>query len=205
MYSLSVMTDDIGKVVEKVKKEEMMILDMRDFESYMKGHIPNSILAPYVEGRWAPEISNFLSSRDSPTIVLYESDEEKNVASSELSKLGHELQFLKYKEFKQAGNFQEAHATNLRPDEFGEHIEDYQVIDVREPYEWNSGYIDNAHLIPLNDLFIEYEKLDKKKKYAIICAHGNRSLYGAIFLADKGYEVYNVDGGMDALQRSGYV
>lgn len=157
------MTDDIEKVVEKVKKEEMMILDMRDFESYMKGHIPNSILAPYVEGRWAPEISNFLSSRDSPTIVLYESDEEKNVASSELSKLGHELQFLKYKEFKQAGNFQEAHATNLRPDEFGEHIEDYQVIDVREPYEWNSGYIDNAHLIPLNDLFIEYEKLDKKR------------------------------------------
>ena len=27
-------------------------------------------------------------------------------------------------------NFEEAHATNLRPDEFGEHIEDYQVIDV---------------------------------------------------------------------------
>ena len=197
--------EDIKEIAERVRKEEIMILDMRDFESYMKGHISNSILAPYVEGRWAPEIANFLSSRDTPTIVLFEADEDKTVASKELSKMGHDLQFLRYEEFRSAGNFEEAHATNLRPEEFGEHIEDYQVIDVREPYEWNSGYIDDAHLIPLNDLFVEYEKLDKKKKYAIICAHGNRSLYGAIFLADKGFDVYNVDGGMDALQRSGYV
>ena len=195
----------MDEIIEKVRNGEVDVLDMRDLDSYMKGHIANSILAPYVEGRWAQEISNFLNSRKNASIVLYESEEEKKKSMEKLRELGHDVPFYKYSEFISNGNFEEAHATNLQTTEFGDHIEDYKVIDVREPYEWNSGYIEDAHLIPLNDLFVQYEKLDRDKKYAVVCAHGNRSLYGAIFLADKGFNVYNVEGGMEELKRAGYV
>ncbi|MHB1439146.1 MAG: rhodanese-like domain-containing protein [Cuniculiplasma sp.] len=196
--------ENIDQVIEKVKKEEILLLDMRDFESYMRGHIANSVFAPYVEGRWAPEISNFLGSRNVKAIVLYRNKEEMEIASRELKTEGHSLAFFPYEEFKEWGKFQEAHAKNMSSSEFGEKMEEYSVIDVREPYEWNSGHIENAQLIPLNDLFVEYEKLEKNRKYAVVCAHGNRSLYAAIFLADRGFDVVNVSDGMEGLKRSGY-
>ena len=36
----------MDEIIEKVRNGEVDVLDMRDLDSYMKGHIANSILAP---------------------------------------------------------------------------------------------------------------------------------------------------------------
>lgn len=195
----------LSEAIDKFSKGELLILDMRPFEAYMNGHIPNSILAPYVEQRWGYEISNFMDSNRGEFILLYESEEEKNKALDELKQFRKNIDAFQYKEFLEGSNAKEAYATNLTPEEYEQRAEEFQIIDVREPQEWAMGTIEGAELISLNDLFTEHERLDKNKKYAIICEHGNRSLYGAIFLADKGFEVANIAEGLDGLRRKGIV
>jgi rhodanese-related sulfurtransferase len=196
--------EDLRQFVTLFKENKAELLDMRDFETYMKGHIPNSILAPFVEGRWGKEIGDYIGNRKAAIIVLFDNETNANKAKGELSDYGHTLAMFPYSEFKKAGDFEEAVAHNISSSDFNDNTEKFEVIDVREPYEWNTGHIENAHLISLNDLFQQYETLDKKKEYAIVCEHGNRSLYASIFLADKGFKVYNIEGGMAGLKKSGY-
>ncbi len=196
---------EIKDTVERLKKNELMAIDMRPFEHYMKGHIPESILAPYVEDRWGYEISNFIDSNKGELILLYESEEEKTKGLEELKGFGKTLTAFQYEHFLVESGLKEASAVNITSEEYERRSDEYQVLDVREPQEWATGTIDGAELISLNDLFTDHVKLDKSKKYAVICEHGNRSLYGAIFLADKGFEVANITDGMEGLRRRGII
>ena len=196
---------DLREYVERYTEGKLQVLDMRPFEVYMKGHLPNSILAPYVPDRWGYEISNFLKQNKGETAVVYDSEDEKKKAYDELKRYGHNLQFFNYDIFSKSGELKEAFARNITPEEFEKSSDQYTVIDVREPYEWATGTIDGAEMISLNDLFTQHINLDKNRKYAVICEHGNRSLYGTIFLADKGFDVSNITEGMDGLRRRGIV
>ncbi len=73
---------------------------------------------------------------------------------------------------------------------------DVQVIDVRENYEFANGHIPVATLIPLQTIPANLDQLDKAKKIVIVCASGGRSTSASNFLAQHGYEVYNMVGGM---------
>ena len=75
---------------------------------------------------------------------------------------------------------------------------DVQVIDVREPSEFESGHIERAINIPLETLRDDPEKfLIPGKPVLFICKKGVRSLAAAKLAERFGYErVYNLDGGM---------
>ena len=78
------------------------------------------------------------------------------------------------------------------------------VIDVREPWEYATGHVRGARLMPLGQLHLHLSKLDPKQPVAVICAHGNRSRSGAAQLVRHGLsEVYNVVGGTEAWRRAG--
>lgn len=51
-----------------------------------------------------------------------------------------------------------------------------------------------------NTLADTYVQLDKDQLYYVICKSGMRSARACQFLAEQGYEVINVQGGMDALE-----
>ncbi len=71
------------------------------------------------------------------------------------------------------------------------------IIDIRETYELNNGYIEGSKNIPMNILLMAPENfLDKSKTYHIICQSGARSSRTCMMLKQKGYNVINVDGGM---------
>ncbi|MBK2402667.1 rhodanese-like domain-containing protein [Erysipelothrix sp. strain 2 (EsS2-6-Brazil)] len=70
------------------------------------------------------------------------------------------------------------------------------IIDVRDEWEYESGHIDGAINIPLGELNRHYTNLSKEITYHIICLTGHRSQEASRFLADKGYHVVNVMGGM---------
>lgn len=70
------------------------------------------------------------------------------------------------------------------------------LIDIREPYEYNVGHLPSAKNIPMNSILKETDKfLDKSKEYHIICQSGGRSSRTCSELTSKGYKVINISGG----------
>ena len=76
----------------------------------------------------------------------------------------------------------------------GERLE---IIDVREPYEWEIGHIPGARLVPLASIAEEIPRLDKGRETILYCKVGARSMHAARQLADAGVsEVRNLAGGI---------
>ena len=72
-----------------------------------------------------------------------------------------------------------------------------ELIDIREPYEYQSGTLRTARNIPMNNLLTSPEKyLIKDKTYYIMCQSGGRSGRTTKILAKQGFNVINVAGGM---------
>ena len=78
--------------------------------------------------------------------------------------------------------------------------ESLSVLDVREVEEFEALHLEGAHNYPLSQLADTYEQLDKDNHYYVICKSGMRSARACQFLAEQGYEVINVQGGMGALE-----
>ena len=78
--------------------------------------------------------------------------------------------------------------------------ESLSVLDVREVEEFKALHLEDARNFPLSKLTDTFEKLDKDNLYYVICKSGMRSARACQFLAEQGYEVVNVKGGMDALE-----
>lgn len=73
-----------------------------------------------------------------------------------------------------------------------------QLIDVREEEEFAAGHIPQAFNLPLSSLENSLSKLDKTQEYHVICQMGGRSARACQFLSEQGYQVVNVDGGVEA-------
>ncbi|MCR8657163.1 rhodanese-like domain-containing protein [Paenibacillus endoradicis] len=79
-----------------------------------------------------------------------------------------------------------------------EDSESLNVIDVRNIDEIATGYIAESIHIPLPLVEFKLPDIEKSKKYYVICRSGGRSAIAVQFLEDRGYNVTNVQGGMDA-------
>ncbi len=86
--------------------------------------------------------------------------------------------------------------TDIDPkDAFGR-LAEFQVIDVREPEEWNDGHIKEATLIPLGTLTQKLSQIDQKKPVLVVCRSGRRSANASKILGSQGFQVFNLNGGM---------
>ena len=75
-----------------------------------------------------------------------------------------------------------------------------QLVDVREPSEFSTGYIAGAQLIPLGTIETDFETAipDKNAKIFVYCRSGNRSAQAAKKLVDLGYtNVFDIGGILD--------
>jgi len=85
-----------------------------------------------------------------------------------------------------------------------EHLDEVQVVDVREPYEWEAGRIEAAVHIPLNSLMAGAgADLDHDRPVVLVCRSGNRSELATMMLQARGYDAHNLEGGMEAWERAG--
>lgn len=74
------------------------------------------------------------------------------------------------------------------------------VLDVREKEEYAAGHIKESFNYPLSELSERADSLKKDTSYYVICQRGMRSEKAAHYLHDLGYDVTNVEGGMDSWQ-----
>ncbi|CAM4265178.1 Rhodanese-related sulfurtransferase [Pedobacter westerhofensis] len=74
--------------------------------------------------------------------------------------------------------------------------EDFQLIDVRETFEYETSNLEGEN-IPLGGLLIEIDKISKDKPVIMQCRSGQRSAAAVMQLEQRGYDnVYNLKGGI---------
>ncbi len=97
--------------------------------------------------------------------------------------------------------------TDLSAKEFENGIKspNIQVLDVRTDKEFKSGHLKDALLADWTNQqqFVErVQSLDKSKPVYTYCLSGGRSGAAANYLRDKGYTVYNMQGGISAWKKA---
>jgi rhodanese-related sulfurtransferase len=74
--------------------------------------------------------------------------------------------------------------------------EDFQLIDVREDFEYETSNIGGL-LIPLGGILIETDKVSKDKPVVVMCRSGKRSAAAIMQLEQLGYtNLANLKGGI---------
>jgi sulfur-carrier protein adenylyltransferase/sulfurtransferase len=94
---------------------------------------------------------------------------------------------------------------DITPAELNERLargEEIVLVDVREPYEWSAGHIENATHIPMNQIPQRLGELPNDRELVMICRSGGRSARVQMFLQQQGYtNVKNLVGGMQRWAR----
>ena len=96
----------------------------------------------------------------------------------------------------------------IRPTELAAWLKDAErerpvLLDVREPWEFETARIEGARLIPMGEVAARIGEVDADREVVAICHHGGRSLQVAMFLEKQGFKrVHNLVGGIDAWSRT---
>jgi rhodanese-related sulfurtransferase len=75
--------------------------------------------------------------------------------------------------------------------------ENFDLVDVRTPLEYDAGHISGAELIPLNNILNDDFKLNKDDTIVLYCRSGRRSGIALKYLEEHGYKhVEHLEGGI---------
>jgi len=104
---------------------------------------------------------------------------------------------------------------NIYPDKEMLEESDMKVVDIRTPMEWEqTGIVPGSHTITFFDEMGNYDaagflkEMDalggKETEIGLICRTGSRTAQIAGFMAQEGYNVKNLAGGVMKLMGEGY-
>jgi rhodanese-related sulfurtransferase len=81
--------------------------------------------------------------------------------------------------------------------------EKFTLVDVREPWEFETASMDGAKLIPMGDIPARaHQELDPEDHIVVVCHHGVRSMNVTAWLRQQGFEKsQSMRGGIDAWAR----
>jgi rhodanese-related sulfurtransferase len=77
------------------------------------------------------------------------------------------------------------------------------LLDVREPWEFETARIEGAKLMPMGDVPSRaHQELDPEDHLVVVCHHGVRSMNVTVWLRQQGFEkAQSMQGGIDAWSR----
>ena len=81
--------------------------------------------------------------------------------------------------------------------------ESFTLLDVREPWEFETAHIDKAKLMPMGEVPSRAnQELDPDDHIIVVCHHGVRSLNVTAWLRQQGFDkAQSMRGGIDAWSR----
>jgi len=191
---------------KEMMKQDMVILDTRNSEEFMKGFVPGSVSIG-LDGRFA-EWAGSLLSFDTPMLLVTDPGKEKE-SIIRLARVGlDKVQgFLDggYDSWKNSGEESDI-IINVEADElmmdipFDEHL---IVVDVRKPNEFAEGHLKDAMNIPLSDLVDpgSMANIEDHHNLYVHCAGGYRSVIASSLLKRQGiHNLRNVSGGFNKIK-----
>jgi rhodanese-related sulfurtransferase len=81
--------------------------------------------------------------------------------------------------------------------------EEFTLLDVREPWEFEAVHMAGAKLVPMGDVPSRaHQELDPEAHIVVVCHHGVRSMNVTAWLRQQGFEkAQSMRGGIDAWSR----
>lgn len=81
--------------------------------------------------------------------------------------------------------------------------EGFTLLDVREPWEFETAHMEGARLLPMGDIPSRaHQELDPEEHIVVVCHHGVRSMNVTAWLRQQGFEkAQSMRGGVDAWSR----
>jgi rhodanese-related sulfurtransferase len=81
--------------------------------------------------------------------------------------------------------------------------ERFTLLDVREPWEFETARIEGARLMPMGEVPSRaHQELDPDNSIIVVCHHGVRSMNVTVWLRQQGFDkAQSMRGGIDAWSR----
>ena len=191
--------------VIEAQKNGAVVLDTRPSGQFGGAHIPGAIHIA-LSGQFASWAGRVLGLNQRIVLVSEERDGMLETRTR-LARVGME-NVAGYLEDGMAAWFRDGMTVEQVPQvsvqDVNREMEHLQVVDVRQPGEWQQAHIAGAVLKPLPKLTTLLGDLDRARPVAVHCKSGYRSSIGTSLLKREGFaEVMNVIGGIDAWQACG--
>jgi glyoxylase-like metal-dependent hydrolase (beta-lactamase superfamily II)/rhodanese-related sulfurtransferase len=196
---------------------EHVVIDSRDIATSMQGFVKGSYLIT-LKMTYAIWTATLFKPSENIIIIADEGKEKESI--TRLARVGYHnvvgyveggYQSIAEYETKEGlkGITSSIHAVDQsRIKEIVEkfHHSNVNIIDVREPSEWESGIIENAHLLNLSGLegrIEEVLKLGTENQVALYCKSGARAALASSILVKHGFtNVFNIGGMMNMVEKS---
>ena len=187
----------------------LFIVDIREPNSYMNGHIDGSSVdmmeGEILDKRIATMFGKIPDVVDSAHIVLVSDNEEKAIDVVEImNDAGIKTSYLSNGIQSWTGELStKMTPTVISSEELYQQLqnqEDVYLLDVREPSELEVTMISGSKNIPLSDIFVEnnISEIPTDKPVVVICKSGNRATVATYELAQHDIDFQVLDGGMKA-------
>ena len=195
--------------VRELARQGALILDVRPGAAFGAGHVPGAVNIG-LGGQFASWAGSLIPM-GTPLVIVAEDEAGVSEAVTRLARVGIE-QVKGYLgggmyEWDKAG-LEMAIVAQMPVDELRHQIDehaDLQIVDVRQPAEYQSGHVPGALSVPLQRLTDQLASLDPQRPTAVLCAGGYRSTAGTSILRRRGYhQLFNVVGGTSAWISAGY-
>tara|TARA_R110002072_G_scaffold59514_3_gene151569 strand:+ start:7173 stop:8501 length:1329 start_codon:yes stop_codon:yes gene_type:complete len=181
--------DDLNPSIEKVpftenSTAEGLIVDMRDEESFKKGHLKGSfnIQAVSDNSQFETWLGSIIEPDEEFTLVI-DSKESKKKMLHRVAKIGYE------KQIRQVITLSEENLVTtekLDLTDFKANPERYTIVDIRNKSEVEEDkFFDSAISHPLNELRDTANEIPTDKPIVVHCAGGYRSAAGSSILDKK--------------------
>ena len=169
------------------------VLDVRPFTDYVAGHVPGAISVPISGESFATKVG-FVVEVGERLVIHARTRIEAMAAARSLWKVG----LLELGGYVLEPSAEETLATVdvVELKHILDAAADVQVIDVREAFERDSGYIPGSRNIPYRLLRkIGCGALDRSKPVVTVCESGPRAAIAASLLAREGFDARAVSPG----------
>jgi glyoxylase-like metal-dependent hydrolase (beta-lactamase superfamily II)/rhodanese-related sulfurtransferase len=161
-----------------------LIVDMRDEETFKKGHLKGSINIQAVSdnAKFETWLGAIVEPKENFTLVI-DSQENKDKLLHRVAKIGYEKQ-LKQVISLSDENLLKTEKMDLA--DFKKNPDNYTIVDIRNQSEIEEGkFFEKAHEHPLNELRNSAEKIPTEKPIVVHCAGGYRSAAGSSILENE--------------------
>jgi hydroxyacylglutathione hydrolase len=188
------------QAVLEAQKSGALVLDTRPSSQFGAGHVPGAIHIA-LSGQFASWAGRLIGL-DHGIVLVSEERDAMLEARTRLARVGME-NVAGYLEAGMAAWFGAGVPASEIPQvtvqDVHREIEHLQLVDVRQPGEWEQGHVAQAAHKPLPKLATMLSDLDRARPVAVHCKSGYRSSIGTSLLRREGFEnVMNVIGGFDA-------